>query len=92
MIIKSNKKKIDDTFKVKLPNKDGSEYTLEKKHCIKYLGVLIDDTISWNHHLFYTCSKISRNTGIFLKLRHFLDLRRLERVFSCTRARNLHTP
>jgi len=31
MIIKSNKEKIADTFKVKLPNKDGSEYTLEKK-------------------------------------------------------------
>ena len=31
MIIKSNKKKIAKTFKVKLPNKDGPEYTLEKK-------------------------------------------------------------
>ena len=38
MIIKSNKKKIANAFKVKLPNKDGSEYTIEKKHCIKYLG------------------------------------------------------
>ena len=46
MIFKSNKKKTANTFKVKLPDKDGSEYTLEKKHCIQYLGVLIDDTIS----------------------------------------------
>ena len=81
MIIKSNKKKIADTFKVILPNKDGSEYTLEKKHCIKYLGVLIDDTISWNYHLSYTCSRISRNTGIFLKLRHFLDLKQLKQLY-----------
>ena len=81
MIIKSNKKKIADTFKVKLPNKDGSEYTLEKKHCIKYLRVLIDDTISWNYHLSYTCSRISRNTGIFPKLRHFLDLKQLKQLF-----------
>ena len=81
MIIKSNKKKIADTFKVKLPNKDGSEYILEKKHCIKYLGVLIDDTISWNYHLSYTCSRISRNTGIFLKLRHFLDLKQLKQLY-----------
>ena len=81
MIIKSSKKKIADTFKVKLPNKDGSEYTLEKKHCIKYLGVLIDDTISWNYHLSYTCSRISRNTGIFLKLRHFLDLKQLKQLY-----------
>ena len=80
MIIKSNKKKAK-TFKVKLPNKDGSEYTLEKKHCIKYLGVLIDDTISWNYHISYTCLRISRNTGIFLKLRHFLPLKQLRQLY-----------
>ena len=31
MIIKSAKKKMAYSFKVKMPNKDGSEYTLEKK-------------------------------------------------------------
>lgn len=81
MIIKSNKKKIANTFKAKLPKKDGSEYSLEKKHCIKYLGVLIDDTISWNYHISYTCSRISRNTGIFLKLRHFLPLKQLRQLY-----------
>ena len=63
--IKSNKKKIADMFKVLLPNKDGSEYTLEKNHYIKYLGVLIDGTISWNYHLSNTCSRISRNTEVY---------------------------
>ena len=81
MIIKSNKKKIANTFKVKLPNKDSSEYTLEEKHCIKYLGLLIDDTISWNYHISYTCTRISRNTGIFLKLRHFLPLKQLRQLY-----------
>ena len=68
MIIKANKKKIANTFKVKLPNKDGSEYTLEKKNTAQnnYLGVLIDDAISWNYHISYTCPRISRNTGIFI--------------------------
>ena len=52
-----------------------------KKHCIKYLRVLIDDTILWNYHLSYTCSRISRNTGIFLKLRHFLPLKQLRQLY-----------
>ena len=38
-IIKSAKKKRANTFKVKLPDKEGSEYTLEEKNCIKYVGV-----------------------------------------------------
>ena len=42
---------------------------------------MIDDTISWNYHLSYTCSRISRNTGIFLKLRHFLDFKQLKQLY-----------
>ena len=72
MIIKSAKKKMANSFKVKMPNKDGSEYTLEKTNYIKYLGVLIDDTISWKYHISFIRSRLSRNTGIFLKLRHFI--------------------
>ena len=34
MIIKSAKKKMANSFKVKMPNKDGSEYTLEKTNYI----------------------------------------------------------
>ena len=52
-----------------------------KKHCIKYLGVLIDDAILWNYHISYTCSRISRNRGIFLKLRHFLPLKQLGQLY-----------
>ena len=57
-----------NSFKVKMPNKDGSEYALEKTNYIKYLGVLIDDTISWKYHISFIRSRLSRNTGIFLKL------------------------
>ena len=32
-------------------------------------------------HFLYTCSKISRNTGIFLKLRHFLPLKQLRQLY-----------
>ena len=81
MIVKSNKEKIANTFKFKLPIKDGSQYTLQKKHLIKYLEVLIDDTISWNYHISYKCSRISRNTGIFLKLSHFLPLKQLRQLY-----------
>ena len=45
------------------------------------MGVLIDDGISWNYHISYTCSRISRNTGIFLKLRHFLPLEQLAQLY-----------
>ena len=51
MIIKSPQKKLNNNFEIKMPNKDGSQYILEKKNYIKYLGLLIDNTISWNYHI-----------------------------------------
>ena len=36
--------------------------------------MLIDDTISWNYH-------ISRNSGTFLKLRHYISLQQLKQLY-----------
>ena len=81
MIIKSPKKKTNITWDVKIANNDGSTFYLEKRNYIKYLGVLIDDTISWKHHVSYVCSRVSRNIGILSKLRHFTSLLQLKQLY-----------
>ena len=83
MIIKSPKKKMHNTFDIKILNNEGSSYSLIQKDHIKYLGVLIDDTteISWKHHISFICSRISRNSGIFLKLRHYISLQQLKQLY-----------
>lgn len=54
MIIKSPWKKLTYSPDIKIYNDDGTSTSLEKKDHIKYLGVIIDDTISWKYlfHLF----------------------------------------
>ena len=54
---------------------------LEKRTYIKYLGVLIDDTLSWKHQVSYLCTRISRNTGIVGKLRHCTSLLQLKQLY-----------
>ena len=83
MIIKSPKKKTNISWDVKLTNNDGSTYGLEKRTYIKYLGVLIDDTLSWKHQVSYLCTRISRNTGIVHvgKLRHCTSLLQLKQLY-----------
>ena len=44
---------------------NGTSSQLEHKDHVKYLGVLIDDNVSWKYHVAYICSRNARNTGIF---------------------------
>ena len=41
--------------------------------CVKYLGVIIDPHLSWNHHIDFVCNKLKRANGALSKLRHFLS-------------------
>ena len=45
---------------------------LESKNFVKYLGVLIDNNLSWKHHINYIALKISKTIGIISWLRHFI--------------------
>ena len=69
MIIKSPNKK-DDQININIESADGTINVLQRKQKIKYLGVLLDETISFNHHILYMCTRIARNNGIMSKLRH----------------------
>ena len=46
--------------------------SLERKNFFKYLGVLIDNNLSWKHHIDYIALKISKTIGIISRLRHFI--------------------
>ena len=80
MIIKSSRKK-DMEINLNIGNSDGSFHLLERKKCIKYLGVMIDESLTWKYHIAYICSRISRNTGIISKLRHYLSIQQLKQLY-----------
>jgi len=80
MIVKSARKR-DGQINIKIPTDYNSEISIERKNCIKYLGVMIDDSISWKQHISFVCSRISRNTGIIAKLRHFLSVNQLKQIY-----------
>jgi len=80
MIVKSQRKK-DEQIDIKIPSVNGVEMPIERKKCIKYLGVMIDDSMNWKQHISYVCSRISRNAGIIAKLRHYLSIKQLKQVY-----------
>ena len=54
---------------------------LECKDYVKYLGVLIDCSLSWKFHIEHVVVKISRLVGIIAKLRHFVPRNTLLRIY-----------
>ena len=46
-----------------------------RKTCyVKFLGVLLDENLSWKYHLTELSKKFARTCGMFFKVRHFLPI------------------
>ena len=56
---------------------------LEQKDHVKYLGVLVDEHLSWNYHTSNIAKKIGRGIGILAKLRLYLNPKMLKNVYYC---------
>ena len=42
---------------------------------------MIDDSLSWKHHISFVCSRISRNTGVISKLEYYLSIKQLRQIY-----------
>ena len=45
---------------------------MDKAKHVKFLGLLLDENLSWKHHLSELSKKLARTCGIFFKVRHLL--------------------
>ena len=48
---------------------------------VRFLGVLLDETLGWKPHLVELSRKLSRSVGIFYKLRHYVPADTLKTVY-----------
>ena len=46
--------------------------SLEQKTCTKFLGVTLDETLSWNQHLNSVTTSVARGVGILFKLKNIV--------------------
>ena len=65
--------KIDRRHACALPKK--------KKKKKRDEGLLLDETMSFNHHISYICTRIAWNNGIISKLRHYLTLLQMKQIY-----------
>ena len=71
VIFRSYQKKLNFQVSIKMFNNNTNKLTeIECKEFIKYLGVIIDSSLTWKYHIDNIASKISKSIGIITRLRH----------------------
>ena len=61
------------TLPIKLPKLSINNQEIKRASYTKFLGVLLDENLSWKEHLKYTENKIAKSSGLMYKAKSFLD-------------------
>ena len=64
-----------------LPNLYIYQTPITRKECTKFLGIFIDQNLSWKPHVQFLLGKISRSIGIFRKIQENLNLSSLKTLY-----------
>ena len=78
VIFRSTKKIVDHNVVLIMNRK-----AIEQKDHVKYLGILIDQHLSWKQQVSSVSKKICRGVGILIKLRSFLEPKMLKDIYYC---------
>jgi hypothetical protein len=84
VIFRPHQKKLNFQVSIKMFNNNTNKLTeIECKEFTKYLGVIIDSSLTWKYHIDNISSKISKSIGIITRLRHFVPLLTLLSIYQC---------
>lgn len=72
-----NKKKPNDCIKPQIKN-----HSISEVPSAKFLGVTLDNKLSWKEHISVTENKLAKVVGVMAKLRDKLDRRALKLIYS----------
>ena len=76
-IFKSSRKKINN-----LPNSiNFLNYRIERKSSIKFLGVILDEHLTWNEHIIEVCNKLRRLFHVFYSIRRYLNIGNIKTLY-----------
>src|SRR6218665_1221630 len=54
---------------------------ITRSHTSKFLGVIIDQYLSWKDHIALVCKKVSENIGIIAKIKYCLSFQNLKNLY-----------
>ena len=85
VIFKSKRKKFNDTVKIKLSGK-----RIYPTASVKYLGVKIDQHLTWQHHINDLSVKLNWPNALLFKIKKFVDDKILRSIYFAIFESNLN--
>ena len=79
---KKSKVSMCDSLPSQLPTMTFNNIEIKRENSIKFLGVIIDENLTWKNHIEVVENKISKNIGVLYRASHLLDFKNLKIYFS----------
>ena len=70
-----------DSIPLRLPTLTFNSIEIKRESSVKFVGVIIDENITWNKYIELVENKISKNTGILYRASHYLDRKCLKSIY-----------
>ena len=64
--------------KLKKPNNFSLSFgnqSLKQSNVVKFLGVYLDEHLTWKHHISFVCKQIAKSIGILFRSRFYLSVK-----------------
>ena len=76
-----HKKSFKDKLPLKLTALKIAEDNIERKTAIKFLGVMLDENISWEEHICTVETKLAKNIGLLYPAKTLLEERSIKNIY-----------
>ena len=68
-----------DSLPLQLPAMTLNNIEIKTENSAKFLGVIIDENLTWKNHIEVVENKISKNIGVLYRASHLLDFKNLSK-------------
>ena len=76
-----HKKSQTDNLPLKLPDLIINNKKIQLSNCLKFLGILVDEHLSWLPHIQYIETKISKTIGMMYRVRPYVNSQSLKLIY-----------
>ena len=70
-----------DSLQLQLPSMTFNNIEIKRENPIKFLGVIVDENLTWKNHIEVAENKINKNIEVLYRASHLLNFKNLLKIY-----------